>query len=154
MKIVLCNWFQIWRWWLIPNTDECHVLPCQFIINNDTGFRHYNFNITQSVLTNNYIIYLFLAIDIDIIPLPLFCWIRSHVFIIDKKHNLQVEIIHINYFFHYHICYTNTMKVLNFELTWLRALVHEYVSPAVDSELFILNKFVRKPVGLFVIVYF
>ena len=32
----------------------------------------------------------------------------------------------------------------------LRALVNEYLSPTVDSELFLLNKFVRMPVRLFV----
>ena len=39
------------------------------------------------------------------------------------------------------------MKVLNFELTWL---INEYLSPTVDSELFLLNKFVRMSVGPFV----
>ena len=133
-------------------------MDVRFFLINLSSITVHVLDIMISILLNSYrlinIIHLSLAIEIDVIPFIFFCLIRPHVFIIDKKHNLQVEIIHINYFFHYHICYTNTMKVLNFELTWLRALVHEYVSPAVDSELFLLNKFVRKPVGLFVIVYF
>ena len=38
------------------------------------------------------------------------------------------------------------------EANALRALVSEYLSPTVDSELFLLNKFARMPVGLFVTV--
>ena len=36
----------------------------------------------------------------------------------------------------------------------LRALVNEYLSPTVDSELFLLNKFVRMPAGSFVTVMY
>ena len=52
--IVLSNCLQIWRWRPIPNTDEYLVLPYQSIINNGSGLRHYDFNITQFVLTNKY----------------------------------------------------------------------------------------------------
>ena len=38
------------------------------------------------------------------------------------------------------------------EANALRTLVYEYLSPTVDSELFLLNKVVRIPVGLFVTV--
>ena len=38
------------------------------------------------------------------------------------------------------------------EVNALRALVNEYLSLTVDSELFILNKFVRMTVGLFTMV--
>ena len=43
------------------------------------------------------------------------------------------------------------MDVIN-EANVLPAIVNEYLSPTVDSELFILNKFVRIPVRLFVTV--
>ena len=38
------------------------------------------------------------------------------------------------------------------EANALRTLVYEYLSPTVDSEIFLLNKFERMPVGLFVTV--
>ena len=43
------------------------------------------------------------------------------------------------------------MDVIN-EANVLPAIVNEDLSPMVDSELFILNKFVRMPIGLFVAV--
>ena len=38
------------------------------------------------------------------------------------------------------------------EANVLWALINEHLSPKVDSELFLLNKFARMPVGLFVTV--
>ena len=81
MKIVLCNWFQIWRWWLVPNTDDCHVLV------NLSSITILVLDILISTLLNSYwlinIIHLSLAIEIDDFLLTFFCQITPHVFVID-----------------------------------------------------------------------
>ena len=51
MMIVLRSCFQIRRWRLSSNTNECHILPCIFIVNNNTEFRRRYFNITHFILT-------------------------------------------------------------------------------------------------------
>ena len=157
MKIALCNCSQIRRWRHIPNTNECQVLPCQNITNNDSCLRHYDFNITRFVLTNKNIIHLSLAIEIIVFPF-FFCRIRPHVLIIDKdtqsssqnnSHKLPIPLLDI--LNQYNEGSKLWIDVIN-EANVLQALVTEYLSPTVDSELFLLKKIIRTTVGPFVIV--
>ena len=127
----------------------------RFFIINLSSIMVLDLDIMISTLLNSHglinITHLSLAIEIDVIPLTFFCRVRPHVFIIDKKtqsssrsnsHKLPISL------------YGGSklqIDVIN-EANALRTLVYEYLSPTVDSEIFLLNKFERMPVGLFVTV--
>ena len=118
MMIVSSNFF-------IYKDDDFFLIRMniRFFLINLSSMTVLLLHIVISKLLNWYwvinIINLCFLIAIDVILLSLFCRIRQYVFILDKKYNLHVKIIHMNYLNYYQIYYTNTMNILNFKLSWL-----------------------------------